>query len=118
MWFTEFAGNKIGKISKADHTSPRLAYSCCNLAPGGVFTEYNTSGWPDQIAQGPDGNMYVDGSADVSVTAVFRWFTQTQPDKACRLSVGTGSIQEFDAGVAGRLSSLTAGHDGEIVTTW
>src|SRR2546421_9401158 len=44
LWFTEFFGNKIGRISTT-----------------GIITEYpipTSSSWPEGITAGPDGNLW------------------------------------------------------------
>src|SRR5437588_12529612 len=52
LWFTEFGGNKIGRIT-----------------PKGVITEFPlpAAATPDHIAAGPDGNLRVTDSNDNQV---------------------------------------------------
>ena len=60
LWFTEYAGNRIGKIT-----------------PAGVITEYSVgispSSAPWGIAPGPDGNM---------------WFTESRGQRIGRITTG------------------------------
>jgi virginiamycin B lyase len=65
LWFTEFLGNKIGRVT-----------------PRGAITEYpvpTVGGDPEGIAAGPDGNL---------------WFTEFNGDKIGRITTG-GAITEF-----------------------
>jgi streptogramin lyase len=65
LWFTEFAGDKIGRIT-----------------PGGAITEFSLptpNSRPEGIAPGPDGNV---------------WFTEYKADKIGRITP-SGVITEF-----------------------
>src|SRR5262245_61635398 len=85
LWFTEFAGNKIG----------RLTFD-------GVFDEYpipTARAQPDDIALGPEGNL---------------WFAETSGNKIGRITTA-GVIDEFDGPPAGsRPTAVAAGPDGNV----
>jgi sugar lactone lactonase YvrE len=89
MWFTELAGNRIGRIT-----------------PDGVVTEFS-AGAPTNgaltnsitsITAGPDGNL---------------WFTRSYPRTVGRITTG-GSIAEFTSGYDASPSAITAGPDGNL----
>lgn len=85
LWFTEYATNKIGRITTA-----------------GTFTEYTVptpNSQPENIVAGPDGNL---------------WFTEPNAGQIGRITPG-GTISEFslptpDSGPWG----ITAGPDGAL----
>jgi streptogramin lyase len=104
MWFTEQAGNKIGRITT-----------------GGVFTEYPVAGGPSGIVSGPDGNLWFTentagkigkittigavteyalpsaGSQPYSITAGpdgNLWFAEAAANKIGRITTG-GALTEF-----------------------
>jgi|GEM_PF-485790 len=84
FWFTESAGNKIGRIST-----------------NGSITEFSipTPGsGPAGIAAGPDGNL---------------WFTEYDGNKIGRISTG-GSITEFPLTSGSTPVAITAGPDGNL----
>ena len=88
LWFTEFQGNKIGRIT-----------------PAGVITEFSVpspGSAPSGIAAGPDGNL---------------WFTEAVGGKIGRISAATGVISEFPLPAASSnrgLASIVAGADGNL----
>ena len=85
LWFTEFSGNKIGRIS-----------------PSGTITEFplpTASSYPTDIAAGADGNL---------------WFTETGGNKIGRISP-SGMITEFPLPTASSYPEvITAGADGNL----
>ncbi len=85
LWFTEAAGNKIGRIS-----------------PSGTITQFplpTSDSWPDGITAGPDGNL---------------WFTEFDGHKIGRISP-SGTISEFPLPTSGsKPRSITAGPDGNL----
>jgi streptogramin lyase len=87
LWFTEYNGNRIGRIT-----------------PQGVVTEFSTGisagARPNGIALGPDGNL---------------WFTETGGNRIGRISPA-GVVTEFSAGITGgaSLTGITAGPDGNL----
>ena len=87
VWFTEYVGNRIGRIT-----------------PAGVVTEFSAGISPQAglalIALGPDGNL---------------WFAESLTDRIGRITP-TGAVTEFSAGIthgAGP-NGVTAGPDGNI----
>jgi streptogramin lyase len=85
VWFTEFAGNKIGR-----------------LGTDGTFTEYpipTPGAQADDMAVGPDGNL---------------WFAETAGNKIGRITTA-GVIDEFDGlPPASRPTAVAAGADGNV----
>jgi streptogramin lyase len=89
LWFTEFDGNKIGRIS-----------------PGGTITEFpvpTLGSHSEGITAGPDGNL---------------WFTEFDGNKIGRISLG-GTITEFpvsipDPTLGGHPEGIAAGPDGNL----
>jgi virginiamycin B lyase len=85
MWFTEFAGNKIGR-----------------LTTDGTFAEYpipTAGAQADDMAVGPDGNL---------------WFAETTGNKIGRITTA-GLIDEFDGlPPASRPTAVAAGADGNV----
>jgi streptogramin lyase len=87
LWFTEYAGNRIGRIT-----------------PAGAVTEFSagiTAGsQPDQIAAGPDGNL---------------WFTETRGNRVGRITPA-GAVTEFSAGITAGSGTggIAAGRDGNL----
>lgn len=88
MWFTEWEGNRIGRIT-----------------PDGIITEFSIGlspgANPRRITAGPDGNM---------------WFTEEGVRKIGRISMN-GTITEFSKGIsedAGLLFDITSGADGNL----
>jgi virginiamycin B lyase len=84
-WFTEQAGNKIGRMT-----------------PAGVVTEFpvpTTNSEPTGLTVGPDGNL---------------WFTEQQAGKIGRITPA-GQITEFALPSAGSgPTAITAGPDGNL----
>jgi virginiamycin B lyase len=86
LWFTEFAGNKIGRVTT-----------------DGAFSEYvipTGNARPDDMTVGPDGNF---------------WFAETAGNKIGRISVD-GRVEEFGVGIppAARPTAITPGPDGNL----
>jgi streptogramin lyase len=85
LWFTEFFGNNIGRITSS-----------------GVITEFGvpTAGsLPVDIAAGPDGNL---------------WFTEASGNKIGQITT-SGVITEFPiTGGSGAVDGITAGPDGNL----
>lgn len=87
LWFTEFVGNRIGRIT-----------------PSGVVTEFSVGMSPEagplSIAAGPDGSL---------------WFTEFYGNKIGRITTA-GVITEFGVGIRGsaNLAGITAGPDGNL----
>jgi streptogramin lyase len=87
VWFTEFFGNRIGRIT-----------------PSGVVTEFSvgiTAGAaPTFITAGPDGNL---------------WFSEQNVGRIGRITP-SGTVTEFSAGITAGASLLgiTAGPDGNL----
>ena len=70
LWFTEYDGDRIGRIT-----------------PSGVVTEFSTGistfGGPDGITAGPDGNL---------------WFTEFNGNRIGRITT-SGTVTEFGTGI-------------------
>jgi len=84
LWFTEYAGNKLGRISTA-----------------GVITEFplpTFGAYPFGIAAGPDGNL---------------WFTEYNANKIGRITTA-GVIRESPRKARIAPRGITAGPDGNI----
>lgn len=85
VWFTEFYGNRIGRV-----------------APGNTIVEYlipTASSFPNGIAAGPDGAL---------------WFTEFLANQIGRITT-TGAITEFPIPTAGSVPfNITAGPDGAV----
>ncbi len=85
IWFTEFAGNKIGRITTA-----------------GVVTEYpvpTASSQPNSITAGPDGAL---------------WFLEQEGNKVGRITTA-GSVTEYSIPTTSSLPEIiTVGPDGAL----
>jgi virginiamycin B lyase len=85
LWFTEWFGNKIGR-----------------LTPAGQVTEFpipTLQSFPDGITAGPDGNL---------------WFTENQGNRIGRITPA-GVITEFPLSTStSSLYSITTGPDGNL----
>lgn len=87
LWFTEYVGNRIGRIT-----------------PTGTITEYAAlptgSAFPTGIAAGADGNL---------------WFTESAGTRIGRITP-TGTVTEFSAGITAFSTPLgiAAGADGNL----
>jgi streptogramin lyase len=85
LWFTEFDGNKIGRITT-----------------GGIVNEYpipTAGSLPDGIAAGPDGAL---------------WFAEETGNKIVRITIG-GTITEYVVPTANSYpSGIAAGPDGAL----
>jgi hypothetical protein len=87
LWFTEFYGDRIGRIT-----------------PAGVVTEFSTgvstNSHPDGIAAGPDGNL---------------WFTEFDGNRIGRITPA-GAVTEFSTGIgaASKPDGIAAGPDGNL----
>jgi streptogramin lyase len=84
LWFTEFFGNKIGRIT-----------------PGGTITEFPlaASSGPSGIIAGPDGNL---------------WFTEYSGGKIGRITPGGTITEFPLPDAAGGPRGITAGPDGNL----
>jgi streptogramin lyase len=89
MWFTEFTGDKIGRIT-----------------PAGDIVEFavpTADSHPKGIAAGPDGNL---------------WFTESYARKIGRITPA-GDIAEFPLAGVSQPSEISAGPDGNLwFTRW
>jgi streptogramin lyase len=86
LWFTEYTGDKIGRIT-----------------PDGTITEFDVptaAAGPNTITAGPDGNV---------------WFTEVGGNRVARITPA-GVITEFSAGItsASEPWGITAGPDGNV----
>jgi streptogramin lyase len=85
LWFTEFKGNKIGRITI-----------------GGAITEFplaTPTSHPEGIAPGPDGNL---------------WFTERKADKIGQITP-SGVIAEFSVpSIEGEPEDIVSGSDGNL----
>jgi len=87
LWFTEFDGNRIGRIT-----------------PAGVVTEFSAGisagAYPYGITAGPDGNL---------------WFTEYYSNRIGRITPA-GAVTEFSAGISADTVrvNITAGPDGNL----
>ncbi len=87
IWFTEYNGNRIGRIT-----------------PFGVVTEFtagiSAGAGPYGITAGPDGNL---------------WFTEAAGNRIGRITP-TGVVTEYSAGISpnSRPNFITAGPDGNL----
>jgi streptogramin lyase len=85
LWFTEFDGNKIGRVT-----------------PSGMFSEYavpTAASGPAAITSGPDGNL---------------WFTENSIGKIGRITTG-GVVTEFPIPTASSYPyGITSGPDGNL----
>ena len=85
LWFTERAGNRIGRIT-----------------PGGVITEFplpSAGSEPDGITAGPDGNL---------------WFTERGGNRVGRITTSGTITAEFLNPLAGSPRGITSGPDGNL----
>jgi streptogramin lyase len=123
LWFTEFNGDKIGRISPALTEFPLPSGSgpqgitvgpdgnvwftesfrnkIGRMTTAGVITEFSlpTASYPSEIIVGPDGNL---------------WFTESHGNKIGRINVA-GTITEFSVPTAGAYPiGITAGPDANI----
>jgi streptogramin lyase len=126
LWFTEFYGSRIGKIT-----------------PAGTVTEYATptpSSNPDGIAAGPDGNLWftepfadqigkitpAGAVTEYSLPCCQRplgitagpdgnvWFAELASQQIGRINPATGIVTQFSAGITGGPIGITAGPDGNL----
>jgi Collagen triple helix repeat (20 copies) len=87
LWFTERAGNRIGRVT-----------------PAGTITEFTTgitaNSGPYEIAAGPDGNL---------------WFTEIDGNRIGRITP-TGTVTEFGTGItaSAQPTGIAAGPDGNL----
>jgi sugar lactone lactonase YvrE len=127
VWFTEYNGNRIGRIT-----------------PAGIVTEFTATAnsYPDRITAGPDGNLwftenngrigritpagvvteFADGiTANSGVLGIAAgpdgnlWFTEYSGNRIGRITPA-GVVTEFSAGISAGAypMRLTAGPDGSI----
>jgi virginiamycin B lyase len=125
LWFTEFAGNKIGRISTAGAISEfdvptaaaqpfsivagpegNLWFTETNgnkigrITPAGAVTEFESGGNPGGIALGPDGAI---------------WFTQIGGGMIGRLDPRSGMMISFPIATAEPVPhQIAAGRDGAL----
>lgn len=125
MWFTEYAGNRIGRIDPSTGAITEYGGMTAEARPRGItagpdgnlwFTEFNagkigritpsgaiteyaglTGALPWDITSGPDGRI---------------WFTEGWGSKVGRLDPTTGALTEFTLAV--QPLSITAGPDGNL----
>jgi streptogramin lyase len=84
LWFTEFSGNQVGKVT-----------------PSGTFTEYpipTSSSAPNGITTGPDGNL---------------WFTESDAGKIGTVTPA-GTLTEYAVGPHGLPGDIVTGPDGNL----
>jgi streptogramin lyase len=86
LWFTEFNGNRIGRIT-----------------PAGAVTEFSgitAGGHPSVITAGPDGNL---------------WFTEADQKNIGRITP-SGEVDEFPTGIVANAANrgIAAGPDGNL----
>ena len=127
VWFTEFLGHRIGKITPAGvvtqfsagitgapnfmHGGPdgNVWFTMGNrsigrITPSGVVTEFTAgvslNSSPHGITAGPDGNL---------------WFTEQTGNRIGRITT-SGAVTEFSTGISpgAQLSGITAGPDGNV----
>ncbi|MDR3634144.1 MAG: Ig-like domain-containing protein, partial [Isosphaeraceae bacterium] len=129
LWFTESAGNKIGRIDSASDKVTEYALPTANskptgitvgpdgdlwftengsnkigrITPSGTITEFSiptANSQPTSITAGPNGNL---------------WFTETGANKIGEITP-TGTVTEFSTGLtAGSgLGSITSGPNGNL----
>ncbi len=127
LWFTEFSGDKIGRITPTgtitEFTVPTASSNPAEITagpdgnlwftefsgdkigritPAGIITEFTvptTGSEPFGITAGPDGNL---------------WFTEAGGDKIGRITT-SGTITEFTVPTAGCLPEvIVAGPDGNL----
>jgi streptogramin lyase len=126
LWFTEFAGNRIGVINPTTHAISEFTIPTAGSGPQGItagpggnlwFTEFNASrigtinptthaivdfptltpgSGPHAIALGADGNL---------------WFTEMNANKIGMINPTTHVVMEFSVAAAG---GITAGPDGNL----
>ncbi len=123
LWFTEYFGNKIGRITTdgvitnefpiptggtphgiatlcgdlwfADAMAPKIG----RVTTAGSFTEYPINSWSPYVTVGPDGNI---------------WFTESEENKIGRLSC-SGALSEWTIPDADTWpSGIAAGPDGNL----
>jgi streptogramin lyase len=84
LWFTEFSGNQIGRIT-----------------PAGMITEFpvTTGDTPSGIAAGADGNM---------------WFIESRPRLIGQINPATGAMTFASQPLTGFPRAITAGPDGNL----
>jgi streptogramin lyase len=88
LWFTEYDGNRIGRIDPATRTIAEFSSGIAAAAG------------PRGIAAGPDGSL---------------WFTEHDVDQIGRINPATGAISEYSAGITGAdLWGIAAGPDGNL----
>ena len=91
LWFTEFFGNNIGKITPAGEITE---FTIPTGAPG-----LGTTSGASSVAAGPDGNL---------------WFTEFSGNKIGQITPA-GIITEFDVPTAGSSpSGIATGPDGRV----
>src|SRR5579864_3839710 len=84
LWFTEFTGEKIGRITT-----------------GGVITQFPIAGAQSLVglASGPDGNI---------------WFTDQYTGKVGFINTSGGGLKQFALPAGSHPQGLTAGPDGNL----
>ena len=85
IWFTEFSGDKVGKIT-----------------PQGIVTEYDA---PDGRGRAVEHHAGGDGNL---------WFTENKADQIGKISPSTGTIAEYPATTSSPPTSITLGPDGVL----
>ncbi len=127
LWFTENAGNKIGRI---DPTTGVVTEFSDGISAGaglwgitagsdgnvwfaeasanrigkinpttGVVSEYGVTGIPTGVTAGPDGNIY---------------FTEYGTGRIGRINPSTGAVKEFSTPSGGSPWAIMAGSDGDL----
>jgi hypothetical protein len=125
LWFTEFSGNKVGRITAAGVTTAEFAIPTPGSEPivitagsdgalwftelsgnkvgrintAGAITEFPAAGEPNGITAGPDGAL---------------WFTEFLGNKVGRITTA-GAFTEFAIPTPGSVPlGITAGPDGAV----
>jgi streptogramin lyase len=86
LWFTEFAGDKIGEINPITHTITEVTVPTAGAQPFG-------------ITAGPDGNI---------------WFTEKTANRVGVITLSSGTISEFSVPASSAPNGIATGPSGSL----
>ena len=141
VWFTEAAGNKIGRLNPADGTVTELPLPAATARPSGITTGPDGALWFTEAGVNRIGRMTTDGAVkeyavptttgnplglggDSAGLAALTtgpdgalWFTESLADKVGRITT-SGEVTEYElpdrSSIHGNPGGIATGNDGAL----